>query len=427
MSADASRSTSTRPVWLIVLAAASIAGIGMGLRQVMGLYVVPVTETLGLGREAFALAIAVANIVWGLASPITGVFSDKYGPSRVIIFGALCTAMGMLLMCWANSEWDLIWSGVFLGLGVAGAGINATVGAVGRAAPPEERTAAIAAVGIGAGMGMLLALPYSHILIGVMGWQASLIVLASTAMVILLLVWPLGGSASSSASGGHSAQVPAQSAMEAIREAIRLPSFWLLNAGFFVCGFHLIFYATHLPPFVADKGLGPEIGVWGLTAVGVGNLIGTYLAGQWGRRLPKRYGLSLIYFCRGFVFLGFLFLPITGVTVVALSFILGILWLSTIPLTSALVATFFGPRWMTMLYGFVFLSHQVGSFFGVWLGGAIYDRMQSYDAMWWISLGLGLFAALIHLPIVERPVARLVGPQELQAAGGAQPRGAMEP
>lgn len=418
---DVTRPRYAHPLWLIVLSAAAVAAIGMGTRQVMGLYVVPVTETLGFGREAFALAIAIANLIWGLAAPIAGAVSDKYGAGRVIIFGALTTAMGLLLLFWAKTEMDLIWSGVFMGFGVAGAGINSTVGAVGRAAPPEERTAAIAAVGIGAGLGMLLALPYAHLLMEALGWQTSLIVLAATAMVILVLVWPLSGNP-----GERTVQVVPQSAGEAVREAIRLPSFWLLNAGFFVCGFHLIFYATHLPPFVADQGLGPEVGVWGLTAVGVGNLIGTYLAGQWGRRLPKRYGLSLIYFSRAFIFLGFLFLPITGPTVIVLSFLLGILWLSTIPLTSGLVATFFGPRWMTMLYGFVFLSHQLGSFMGVWLGGAVYDRLQSYDAMWWISVGLGVFAALIHLPIVERPVATL-SRQTAQAAGTVPARGILEP
>lgn len=394
-----------KPLWLIVLAASSIAAIGMGLRQVMGLYLAPVTDTLGLGREAFALSIAIANIVWGLAAPVVGVVSDKYGAGRVIVFGALATATGLLLMCWAKTDLDLVWSGVFMGLGIAGAGINATVGAVGRAAPAEERTAAIATVGIGAGLGMLLALPYTHLLIGALGWQTSLIVLAATAMIIVALVWPLSGEA-----GRHAPQLVPQSAGEAIREAARLPSFWLLNLGFFVCGFHVVFYATHLPPFVADLGLGPEIAVWGLTAVGIGNLAGTYLAGQWGRRLPKRYGLSLIYIGRALVFLGFLFLPLTGGTVIALSALLGVLWLSTVPLTSGLVATFFGPRWMTMLYGFVFLSHQVGSFMGVWLGGAIYDRLGSYDAMWWISVGLAMFAALIHWPIVEQPVARMRQP-----------------
>lgn len=402
---EASLSIAGRPLWLIVLAASTIAAIGMGLRQVMGLYLAPVTDTLGLGREAFALSIAIANIVWGLAAPVVGVVSDKYGAARVIVFGALATAIGLLLMCWARTDLHLVWSGVFMGLGIAGAGINATVGAVGRAAPAEERTAAIASVGIGAGLGMLLALPYTHLLMGALGWQTSLIVLAGTALVIVALVWPLSGQP-----GHQTAELVPQSAGEAVREAVRLPSFWLLNLGFFVCGFHVVFYATHLPPFVSDLGLGPEIAVWGLTVVGIGNLAGTYLAGQWGRKLPKRYGLSLIYIGRALVFLGFLFLPMTGATVIVLSALLGVLWLSTVPLTSGLVATFFGPRWMTMLYGFVFLSHQAGSFLGVWLGGAIYDRLGSYDAMWWISVGLALFAALIHWPIVEKPVARLRQP-----------------
>ena len=180
-----------------------------------------------------------------------------------------------------------------------------------------------------------------------------------------------------------------------------------MNAGFFVCGFHVVFYGTHLPAYIADKGLPPNVAVLGLTAVGLGNLIGTYLSGQWGRRLPKKYGLVLIYLGRSAVFLGFLFLPITTTTVLLLSSVLGILWLSTVPLTSGLVATFFGAKWMTMLYGFVFLSHQVGSFLGAWLGGYIFDKLQSYDAMWWISFGLGLAAAAVNWPIREQPVRRL--------------------
>ncbi len=394
--------TFKKPLWLVVLAAASIAAIGMGLRQVMGLYLVPVTETLGLGRESFALAIAIANIVWGIAAPFTGAISDKCGTGIVVVFGALTTAIGLLLMYFAQTDVDLFVSGIFMGFGVAGAGVNAVVGAVGRAASPEDRSAAIASVGMGAGIGILVALPYSHLLIEQLGWQTSLLVLAATALAILLLTWPVSGKPRS-----RSEMVSSQSLQEALGEAFRLPSFWLLNAGFFVCGFHIVFYGTHLPAYVADQGLSPEIGVWGLMVVGFGNLIGTYLAGQWGRHYSKRYGLSLIYLGRSLVFLGFLFLPITPFTVIALSGVLGLLWLSTIPLTSSLVATFFGAKWMTMLYGIVFFSHQVGSFLGVWLGGAMYDRLQSYDAMWWISVGLGLAAAALHWPIEERPVARL--------------------
>ena len=387
---------------MVVLAAASIAAIGMGLRQVMGLYMVPVTETLGLGRESFALAIAIANLVWGLSAPFTGAISDKYGTGIVVVFGAVTTSIGLLLMYFAQTDVDLFLSGIFMGFGVAGAGVNAVVGAVGRAASPDDRSAAIASVGMGAGIGILVALPYSHLLIEQLGWQTSLLVLAATASVILLLAWPVSGKPEA-----EPELVSPQSLKEALSEAFRLPSFWLLNAGFFVCGFHVVFYGTHLPAFVADQGLSPEVGVWGLMIVGLGNLIGTYLAGQWGRHYSKRYGLSLIYLGRSFVFLGFLFLPITPFTVIALSGVLGLLWLSTIPLTSSLVAVFFGAKWMTMLYGIVFFSHQVGSFLGVWLGGAIYDRLQSYDAMWWISVVLGLVAAAVNWPIEERPVARL--------------------
>ncbi|NWG88190.1 MAG: MFS transporter, partial [Hydrogenophilaceae bacterium] len=315
-------------------------------------------------------------------------------------FGAATTVIGLLLLYAATSEVQLILSGVFLGLGVAGSGTGAMVGAVGRRAPAERRTQAIAAVGIGGGFGMLIALPYAHLLMEALGWQGSLVVLAVTAALMLPLALPLAGRP---AAGPHDEQRLG----EALREAARHPSFWLLNAGFFVCGFHIVFYATHLPAFVADQGLGPEVGVLGLALIGVGNLLGTWLAGEWGRYWPQRYGLSLIYGLRAAMFVGFLALPITMTTVAALSFLFGMLWLSTVPLTSGLVATFFGTRWMTMLYGIVFLSHQAGAFLGAWLGGVIFDRLQSYDAMWWISIALGVLAALINVPIVEKPVARL--------------------
>lgn len=390
------------PLWVIVLAAAAVAAIGMGIRQVMGLYLVPVTESLGVGRESFALAIAIANLVWGVSAPFTGAISDKYGTGIVVTFGAVTTTIGLLLMYVADSELVLFLSGIFLGFGVAGAGVNAVVGAVGRAAAPEERSAAIAAIGMGAGVGILVALPYAHLLMSQLGWQTSLLVLAATASLILLLAWPVSGKPAVAAS-----TTPPQSLKAALSEAFRHPSFWLLNAGFFVCGFHVVFYGTHLPAYVADQGLSADVGVWGLMVVGIGNLVGTYAAGQWGRFYPKRIGLSLIYLGRTLVFLAFLFVPVSPTMVIVLSAVLGLLWLSTVPLTTSLVATFFGAKWMTMLYGIVFFSHQLGSFLGVWLGGAVYDRLQSYDAMWWICVALGLVAALLHWPIEERPVERL--------------------
>lgn len=389
------------PLWAVVLAAAAVAGIGMGLRQVMGLYLKPITSELGLGREAFGISVALANLVWGFAAPFTGAVSDRYGTGRVVVMGALATSAGIYMLHAARTDVDLLISGVLLGFGVAGAGVNATVGAVGRAAPPEARTAAIATIGMGSGIGILLALPYTHALMEWIGWKSSLLVLAATALALLPLAWVLSGKPAPVA-----AEAP-QSLGEALGEAFRHPSFWLLNAGFFVCGFHVVFYGVHLPAYAADQGLSSEVAVMALMLVGIGNLVGTWIAGQWGRRRSKRLGLSFIYAGRAVVFLGFLFLPITAATVLVLSALLGLLWLSTVPLTSGLVATFFGPRWMTMLYGIVFLSHQIGSFLGVWLGGYFFDRLKSYDAMWWISVALGVFSALVHLPIRERAVARL--------------------
>lgn len=393
------------PLWVIILTCATIAGIGMGVRQSMGLYLKPLSDDLGLGREAFSMAIAIANIVWGITAPFSGAVSDKYGTGRVVVFGAVTTVVGLWLMFTAKSELHLFISGIFLGFGVAGAGINALVGAVARAAPPENRTSAVASLGIGSGIGILIALPYTHVLMATFGWQTSLAILAATALVLLPLAWPVSGrpaerSAGAMASGAH------QSLSAALREAFAHPSFWLLNAGFFVCGFHLVFYAVHLPPYVADLGFDPMVAVLGLTAVGIGNLVGTYVSGQWGQRYSKKFGLTIIYLARSAVFLCFLFLPVTPTLVIVLSGVLGLLWLSTIPLTSGLVVTFFGPKWMTMLYGIVFFSHQVGSFLGAWLAGRLYDQTHSYDAMWWISVALGLFAALIHIPIREQEVPR---------------------
>jgi predicted MFS family arabinose efflux permease len=393
------------PVWVVVLVAAMLAGIAMGVRQSMGLYVKPLSENLGLGREAFSMAIAIANIVWGLVAPFSGALSDRYGSGLVVVIGGLATAGGLFILYSAQSETHLLMSGVLLGIGVAGSGINALVGAVGRAARPERRTAAIAKLGIGSGIGVLIAIPYTHFLIETFGWQTSLAILAATALIIIPLAIPVSG---------RPRQVEPElldlRLTQALVEAFQHPSFWLLIAGFFVCGFHVVFYAVHLPSFIADQGLDANVSVIALTVVGIGNLIGTYLSGWWGQRYSKRWGLSFIYSMRVVIFLAFLYLPITPTFVIAASALLGVFWLSTVPLTSSLVATFFGPKWMTMLYGIVFFSHQVGSFFGAWSAGYIFDRTQSYDMVWWISVALGLFAALIHIPIREAPVARLAGP-----------------
>jgi MFS family permease len=393
-----------RPVWLIILAAGVITGVAMGLRQVMGLYLKPVTGALDIGREPFSDAMAIANLMWGIAAIICGAAADKYGAGRVIAGGVIATFLGFYTMYAAQSPLELYVSGLLFGLGVGGTGITALVGAVGRAVPADRRTAAIASLGMAGGLGGLIAFPYTHLLIELTGWQTSLLVLAATCALMLPLALPLAGKPS------VQAVVRAQTLREAFAEAFAHPSFWLLTAGFFVCGFHVAFYSVHLPAYVADKGLEAWVGVWALMAVGIANIVGTWAAGQSSRVIEKRVGLSLIYFMRCFVFLGLLFLPVTPWTVILVSAMLGLFWLSTVPLTSGLVATFFGTQWMSMLFGFVFLSHQLGSFAGLWLAGRIFDATKSYDLMWWICIAVGLFAAAVHWPIRERPVARLAGP-----------------
>ncbi len=392
------------PTWAIILSAGVIVATAMGLRQVMGLYLKPMTTELDIGREPFSNAMAIANLVWGVGAVAAGAIADKYGAGRVIVGSALSTSLGLYLMYAATSPMELYVSGVLLGIGVCGTGVTALVGAVGRLVVAEKRTAAIASLGMAGGIGGFIAFPYAHVLIEWLGWQMSLIVLAVTAAAMIPLAWPLSGKPKT-----QDANLKPQSLKEAFDEAFAYPSFWLLTAGFFVCGFHVAFYSVHLPAFVADKGLDASVGVWALMAVGIANIIGTYVAGQSARFVEKRLGLSVIYFMRCFVFLGLLFLPINGPVVILLSTMLGLFWLSTVPLTSGLVATFFGTTWMSMLFGFVFLSHQIGSFAGLWLAGRLFDVTGSYDAMWWISVALGLFAAMVHLPIREQPVPRLAG------------------
>jgi len=392
----------TRPLWMVILAAGLIVGIAMGLRQVMGLYLPPMTKELGIGREPFSMAMAVANLVWGFGAIFAGMIADRYGAGRVVVAGTVATMAGMYLMYAAQSGYDLLISGVLLGIGVSGAGLNSLVGAVGRAAPPEKRTSAIASLGMAAGIGGFVAFPYTHLLMDTFGWKTSLLLLLATTAVMLPLARTMAGKPTAGAG-----MVDTQGLGSAFVEALTHPSYLLLVTGFFVCGFHVAFYGVHLPGFVADKGLEPGVAVIALTMVGLANLVGTFIAGQSGRFMEKRRGLSLIYFGRCFIFLGLLFLPITPETVIGLSILLGLFWLSTVPLTSSLVAVFFGTRWMSMLFGVVFLSHQLGSFSGLWLAGYLYDQTKSYDMMWWISIALGLFAAAVHWPIQERPVARL--------------------
>jgi predicted MFS family arabinose efflux permease len=368
----------------------------------MGLYLPPVTKALDVGREPFGLAMALAQLTLGLGAPLFGGLIDKFGAGRIIVICVMAAMAGIYFMYAATSTTELLISGVMMGIGASGTGVTSLVGTIGRLAPPEKRLSAIASIGMAAGIGGFVALPVIHFLIELVGWQQSLLWLMVITALLIPLAWPIGGKPVR-----QEGPTRDQTSMEALREAFRHPSFWLLTAGFFVCGFHVAFIMVHLPAFTVDQGLPSWVGPTALSVVGIANIVGTFIAGQSGRFIEKRRGLSLIYFGRAILFLGFLYLPLTPVSVIVICGLLGLLWLSTIPLTSGLVATFFGTTWMSMLFGIVFLSHQVGSFLGVWLAGRLFDMTKSYDAMWWISIALGLVAALIHWPIQEKPVARL--------------------
>jgi len=399
------RSLPLNPVWLIAVAAGLVLAINMGLRQSFGLFLNPISLDLGLGREAFALTMGILNIVWGFSAPVAGGLADKYGAGKVLTAGALCYAGGILLMANASGEASLLTSGILLGLGVSGTGFTAVLGVVGRAAPAEHRSKALGLASMGSAIGMFAALPYAHVLIDAYGWSVSLVVLAATAAVMAPLGWALATRASREAAGRASAgaaQPPDQTMRAALSEAMPDRDFRLLSLGFFVCGFHITFVATHLPAFVTDRGFSAETGMLALMVIGIGNIIGTYIFGHLGARFEKRHLLAWLYFLRAVVFLGFLFMPLTQASVLFYAGVLGVLWLATVPLTSGLVADMFGPRWMSMLFGVTFFSHQIGSFLGAWLGGYLYDMFQSYDIMWWISIGLGLTSALLHAMIRER-------------------------
>lgn len=397
------RSTEARlPVWLLITIVGVIVGVSMGRAQSMGLYLTPVTTSLAVGRETFGLAMAMAQLMMGVFAPMSGALIDKFGAGRVVALCVLITVAGLWLMYAATSGPWLIASGALMGIGVSGTGLTALVGTVGRLAPPEERLSAIASIGISAGIGGFVALPIMHLLIEQVGWQASLLWLMAITALLIPLARPIGGKPVPVVSTTR-----AQTWQEALVEAFGHPSFLLLSLGFFVCGFHVAFIMVHLPAFTTDRGLPAWVGPIALSAIGIANIAGTYLAGQSGKYIEKRRGLSLIYFGRAFLFLGFLVLPMTSFTVIGLCTLLGLLWLATIPLTSGLVATFFGTTWMSMLFGIVFFAHQLGAFLGVWIAGRVFDATKSYDAMWWMSIALGLLAGLINWPISERPVARL--------------------
>ncbi len=395
--------------WIAILCGGSMLAVVVGLRQSLCLFLTPISADLGLGRETFALSIGLMNLVWGLGAPFSGALADRYGAGRVGALGGLLYTGGLLAMTLGGQGGQLLAGGVLLGLGLSGAGFSVVLGAVGRAAPPERLSAALGLASVGGSIGQFLAMPYTYLLISAFGWSLSLLILAATAALTVPLA---RGIADTAAAPDTAPDAPpdapaSQSLGEAVREACRHRGFRLLTDGFFVCGFHIDFVAVHLPAYLGDKGLPTWLAATALTLIGLCNVIGTLGCGLLGQRYPKKSVLSLLYLLRALVFLVFLSVPLSEASVLAFGAAMGFLWLGTVPLTSGLVAQIFGPAYMSMLFGMVFLSHQVGGFGGAWLAGFVYDLTGSYDLMWWLSAALGLASAGLHWPIDERPVVRL--------------------
>jgi len=386
----------------VLLCGAAIVTLSMGIRHGFGLWLQPVTVDRGWSRETFAFALAIQNLMWGLTGPFAGMIADRWGAFRVIVAGGLLYAGGLVLMALSTSGLAFTGSaGLLIGTAQAGTTYAVIYGVIGRNVAPEKRSWAMGITAAAGSFGQFLMVPIEGSLIAAFGWQEALLILACAALMILPLAFGLREPRRETVTG-----VPTQSMGAALREAFGDRSFLLLTAGYFVCGFQVVFIGVHMPSYLKDHGLTPGVATTALALIGLFNVFGTYCAGELGGRMPKRYLLSGIYALRSVVIVAFLLAPLTPASVYVFACAMGFLWLSTVPLTSGLVAQIYGVRYLSMLGGFVFLSHQVGSFLGVWLGGRLYDVTGSYDVVWWIAIALGVFAALINLPIRERPLLR---------------------
>ena len=391
-----------RRPWIVIASAAAIVTLAMGVRQAFGLFLPPMSIELGIGRGDFGLAVAISNLVFGLAQPIVGALADRHGAGRVVLAGTLVYVAGLAGAAWVGSALGLhLTFGLLVGLAMSATTFVVVLGAVGRVVPAERRGLAVGLVTAGGSLGQFLLVPAAQLLLTELGYRLALIALAGIVAVCAVLALGVAGKPAGNAEAG-----PSQSLGEALGEAAGHGGFWLLNAGFFVCGFQLVFIATHFPAYLDDGGLGLEIGARALALIGLFNILGSYLFGLSGDFWRRKYVLSGIYAARAAVILVFLALPLSPATALLFAGAMGFLWLGTVPLTSGLVGQIFGVRYLSTLYGIVFLSHQVGSFFGAWAAGQVYDRTGSYDMVWTASILLALLAAFLHLPIRDRAVVR---------------------
>ena len=385
--------------YLILMASAFLVVVTLGIRQSFGLFLLPATEAMGTGREVFSLAMAMQNLVWGLVSPLAGAMADKFGAARVAAIGAICYAAGLLLMGIIVSPGGLLFGQIMIGIGLGSAGISIALGAVARATAPEKRSLALGMVTSFGSFGQFAVLPITQFFIDGFGWQIALMLLSGVAasMLAACLVLHL----QDNEKAPQTADLAKLSAKDALGTALNSRDYILLTTGFFVCGIQIVFIGTHLPTYLRDAGLSSEVASWSLAVVGLFNIIGSFAAGWLGSFMSKKKLLACFYLGRSIFMILFIMLPPTPLTAILFGCSMGLLWLGTIPLTSGLIVVFFGPTFLSMLYGVAFLSHQIGSFIGAWLGGRIYDMLGSYDVMWWIVIASGLFAFVINYMINE--------------------------
>ncbi|MFT3820961.1 MAG: MFS transporter [Rubrivivax sp.] len=386
----------------VLLCGAAIVTLSMGIRHGFGLFLQPISMDRGWPRETFAFAMALQNLAWGLAGPAAGMWADRFGAFRVLAVGSLLYALGLVSMALATSGAAFAGgAGLILGMAQSGTTYAVIYGVIARNVAPEKRSWAMGITAAAGSFGQFLMVPVEGALIGSFGWQNALVLLGLLALAMIPLGFGLRESPQAAAASG-----PQQTVRAALREAFAYPSFRWLTAGYFVCGFQVVFIGVHMPSYLKDHGLAPQVATTALALIGLFNVIGTYTAGVLGQKLAKRHILAGIYLLRGVAITLFVLAPLTPWSVYVFSAVIGLLWLSTVPPTNAIVAQIFGVRYMSMLGGFVFLSHQVGSFMGVWLGGKLYDMTGSYAIVWWLAVGLSVMATLANLPVRETAIAR---------------------
>jgi MFS family permease len=393
---------------IVVACGCVIAMLAFGPRSALGQFLAPLSLTHGWGRDVFSFAIAIQNLLWGAVQPLAGGIADRYGAVRVLSAGAILYALGLALMAYPASPAMLHLSGgVLIGFGLAGCSFPLVIGALGKLVPESWRVFAFGAGTAAGSFGQFLFSPLARALIDAFNWQTALLVFAALMLLVLPLSLVL---ATPPADNAAPTAARPQSYKQALSEAFAHRSYVLLVIGFFTCGFQLAFVTVHMPAYLVDRGLSVDVGAWTIGIIGLFNIIGSLSSGWLGSRMPKRYILSAIYFARALSIVAFIYLPATPASTLLFGAVTGLLWLSTVPPTSGLVAVMFGTRWLSMLFGFAFFSHQVGGFLGVWMAGVVYEQTGTYEIVWWLSVFFGVASALINLPIVEKPVARAAAP-----------------